>query len=137
MLVRWGGEEFLVVSRYTNRVNAVDHAERIRKKIADHPFDLGGGTIINLTCSIGFACYPFLPYQPEALSWEQIISIADKALYAAKKTQRDAWVGLAATQTTSSQDLSSHLLTDLNEMIEADDLQAVTSLVDNQTLVWH
>ena len=47
----------------------------------------------NTTCSVGFACYPFFREQLDALSWEQVISVADRALYVAKASGRNAWVG--------------------------------------------
>ncbi len=45
------------------------------------------------TCSVGFACYPFFKEQLDALTWEQVVSVADRALYVAKASGRNAWVG--------------------------------------------
>ena len=60
-LVRWGGEEFLVVTRFMHRDGASQLAERMRKAVESHDFDLGEGTTIKKTCSIGFASFPFFP----------------------------------------------------------------------------
>ncbi len=95
-VVRWGGEEFLAVARFVNRERAADIAERIRKVIADAPLDLDDKQSITLTCSIGFACYPFVPEQAAALGWMQIVDIADRCLYTAKRDQRNTWVGAYA-----------------------------------------
>lgn len=94
-IVRWGGEEFLVVVRFTDRREVADLAEKIRSAIADHEFDLGGGETIRLSCSLGSAAFPFAPGQPRAVHWEQVVDLADAGMYCAKSTCRDAWVGLA------------------------------------------
>lgn len=93
-LVRWGGEEFLAVARDTDRVRAEELAERMRAVIADTPFLLDDDSPLDVTCSIGFACMPFDPERPQARTWQQVVKLADIALYAAKHSGRDAWVGL-------------------------------------------
>lgn len=95
VLVRWGGEEFLVVSRFVNRSGAAELAERLRRRIESHPFDIGDGRVVNKSVSIGFAAYPFVPGDPLLVGWEQVIDIADVALLAAKRTRRNAWIGLS------------------------------------------
>ena len=57
-LVRWGGEEFLVVARGTARTHAAELAERARAAVADQPFALDDGSLLSRTCSIGFCCFP-------------------------------------------------------------------------------
>jgi len=93
-LVRWGGEEFLAVARDTDRAQAAEMAERMRTAIADQPFRLDDGALLDVTCSIGFACVPFEPERPLARSWQQVVHLADLALYAAKRSGRNAWVGV-------------------------------------------
>jgi diguanylate cyclase (GGDEF)-like protein len=93
-LVRWGGEEFLAVARDTDRAQAAEMAERMRAAIADRPFRLEDGGELDVTCSIGFACLPFEPERPVARSWQQVVNLADLALYAAKRSGRNAWVGV-------------------------------------------
>lgn len=100
-LVRWGGEEFLVVARFCSRDEAAEMAERIRQAVANFSFDLGEGLHLHKTASIGFAIYPFYQQQPDALSWEQVVNIADRALYAAKKAGRDCWVGINSELSSS------------------------------------
>ncbi len=93
-LVRWGGEEFLIVARFCSRDEAAEMAERIRQAVANYSFDVGDGMHLHKTASIGFASYPFYQQHPDALGWEQVVNIADRALYAAKKAGRDCWVGI-------------------------------------------
>lgn len=95
-LVRWGGEEFLAVARDTDRVRAEELAERMRAVVAGAPFVLDDGGELAVSCSIGFACMPFEFERPQGRSWQQIVKLADHGLYAAKRSGRDAWVGVHA-----------------------------------------
>jgi predicted signal transduction protein with EAL and GGDEF domain len=51
---------------------------------------------MKLTCSIGFAHLPFVPARPRLLGWEQVVNVADRALYLAKQKGRDGWAGLSS-----------------------------------------
>jgi len=93
--VRRGGEEFLIVARFAPPEAGPQFAERIRAAVASHHFDLGNDQHLHLTCSIGFASYPFFASEPERLNWEQVVNIADECLYAAKRHGRNAWAGVA------------------------------------------
>lgn len=95
-VVRWGGEEFLIVARGTSRRKAAILAERVRQSIGECPLDLGTGASIVRTCSIGFAAFPFTPEMPRAICWERTIELTDLAMYAAKHAGRNGWVGLSA-----------------------------------------
>jgi diguanylate cyclase (GGDEF)-like protein len=97
VVARWGGEEFLVLARFTERAQAAVQAERLRRTIAEGPFTLEDGRAITITCSIGFAAFPFARREPEALGWEQVVAVADHAAYAAKRHGRNSWVGLGLT----------------------------------------
>ena len=94
-LIRWGGEEFLAVARGASRARAGELAERLRLAVNGTPFPVNGNEPITVTCSIGFAPYPFLCGRPEALGWKETLALADAALYAAKKDGRNAWVGFS------------------------------------------
>jgi len=98
-VIRWGGDEFLIVGRHTNYAESEALAERIRTRIEGKVFGLGNGQVAHTTCSIGYACYPFVTEHPDLLSWEQVLGVADRAMYEAK-THRNAVVGLRATPTT-------------------------------------
>jgi diguanylate cyclase (GGDEF)-like protein len=58
-IARWGGDEFLVLSRFTDRRTGSVIAERIRSAIERRAFDVGDDSLIHRTCSVGFASYPF------------------------------------------------------------------------------
>jgi diguanylate cyclase (GGDEF)-like protein len=88
-LVRWGGEEFLIVVRFTPRVHASELAEKLRVAVERHPFVLPDGTILQRTCSIGYAAWP----SPGTPTFDRAIAVADSALYAAKQSGRNAVMG--------------------------------------------
>ncbi|UYK85699.1 diguanylate cyclase [Xanthomonas sacchari] len=94
LLVRWGGEEFLLVTRLPREDVASDLAERLRAAVATQRFALAEREL-TLTCSIGFAPWPFVAAWPALGDWEQSVGLADRCLYAAKGAGKDAWVGLA------------------------------------------
>jgi len=93
-LVRWGGEEFLLVCRTTDRENASMLCSRVLEAIREVPFDVGNGVEIHKTCSIGWAPYPWLLEDVTALSIDNVIELADKALYLAKREGRNRSYGL-------------------------------------------
>lgn len=128
VIVRWGGEEFLVVSRFTHRRFANDVAERIRSAIAAYNFDLGDGVTIHRTCSIGFACIPFLPENAGRLTWEQVIDIADQALYVVKRSGRNGWLGIRAGDGPQDPDLFKHIRDDLTGCLARGQIQLDSSL---------
>jgi diguanylate cyclase (GGDEF)-like protein len=93
-LVRWGGEEFLLVCRTTDRENASFLCRRVLEAVRDLPFDVGNGVEIHKTCSIGWAPYPWLKDDVMMLSIDNVIELADKALYLAKREGRNRSYGL-------------------------------------------
>ncbi|WP_028886387.1 two-component regulator propeller domain-containing protein [Teredinibacter turnerae] len=95
-VIRWGGEEFVLVIRHQARSRAEAIADRLLFTTQNHTFKLADGCDAKKTCSIGIASYPFAPNQPGLFDWEQIISLADQALYAAKASGKNCWVRLQA-----------------------------------------
>ncbi|MEO0975368.1 MAG: hypothetical protein AAFX85_19945, partial [Pseudomonadota bacterium] len=51
---------------------------------------------VRCTCSIGFAAYPLTPSHPEATPWQDVVGLADAALYDVKHTHRNGWAGYFA-----------------------------------------
>ncbi|MDD8027263.1 MAG: GGDEF domain-containing protein [Acidobacteriota bacterium] len=79
---RYGGEEFLIILPLTSCLDAAAAAERIRKEISLHPFRIGASNdkSCQITVSIGVYASPFSSQKAE-----EIIGLADAALYRAKK----------------------------------------------------
>jgi diguanylate cyclase (GGDEF)-like protein len=93
VLVRWGGEEFLALARGGARHGAADLAARFCASVREQPFTLPDGSALPVTVSIGFAVFPLDPGMPRAWDWDDTLSLADAALYAAKGQGRDGYVG--------------------------------------------
>jgi len=127
-LVRWGGEEFLVLARATDRSGAYVVAERIRQAVSSRDFVLPDGTPLARTCSIGFACYPFLPSHPRLMSWSQVVELADLGLYISKHSGRDAWTAVHATGAAQPAELFARLVHQLGDCVERGEALLVTSL---------
>ncbi len=81
---RYGGEEFTVLLPETNSPSATIFAQRLCKMMASEQWDLGNGTQISLTISIGIASCP-----DHANTSQALLAAADKALYVAKQTGRN------------------------------------------------
>lgn len=91
--VRWGGEEFLIVAGDSDAGHARKLAERLIRAVKRESFVIDeSGTEVELTCSIGIAAFPFAASSPRALDWEQVVQIADAAVYDAKQAGRNCWV---------------------------------------------
>jgi diguanylate cyclase (GGDEF)-like protein len=94
LVVRWGGEEFVIVARDTDRTPPSRLAERIRERVEQHRFRLPSGETVRCTCSIGYSVFPFAGGLPDLLTWEQVISVADAGMYSAKMHGRNRCVGV-------------------------------------------
>ncbi len=127
-LIRWGGEEFLVLARATHRDDAKVVAERIRTAVAKRPFILADGTELAKTCSIGFACFPFIQEEPRLLSWSEVVELADQGLYMVKRSGRDAWAGIYGTRETQFGELFPRLIHHLDKSIADGEAKLVTNL---------
>jgi diguanylate cyclase (GGDEF)-like protein len=99
-VVRWGGDEFLTVTREGRRSDAPPIAERIRVAVSGRPFTIGPGKAIPASVSVGFAAFPFVPSAPNAVTWLQVVGLADHALYMSKQAGRNTWFGLASSAAT-------------------------------------
>jgi diguanylate cyclase (GGDEF)-like protein len=83
-VVRYGGDEFVLILTETGIDEAVQVAERIRTKIEAHRFTGGRRLKFSLTASFGVAVFPI-----HALSPQQLIAWADRAMYQAKAANKN------------------------------------------------
>ena len=84
-VVRYGGEEFLMLLPETDEEGAAAFAERIRRAVERRAFgEFGVPNAISLRCSIGVSSMPAHGDSPAAL-----VLAADRGLYAAKQQGRN------------------------------------------------
>ena len=137
IIVRWGGDELLLVVRDLGGDRLAELAERIRSQVSQHVFEIGEGRVVRTTCSVGFACYPFFRDQLDALSWEQVISVADRALYVAKASGRNAWVGFhAGVAALPIQGLFGSICAGAAQLVREGTLRVSSSVAKARSLVW-
>jgi diguanylate cyclase (GGDEF)-like protein len=114
--IRWGGEEFLVLSLDSQRSEAPEMAARMMSAISHEPFPVGPAPGIHITTSLGWAAYPFLVDGAEPHP-EDVVRLADRALYRAKRAGRNCAVGaipaLAQVEATGTSPATVELLKDL------------------------
>ena len=102
VLVRWGGEEFLVVSRFCERKEAATLAARVLSAVASEPFKVkGAGLSLHRTVSIGWAAFPWNVASPVDVSYEELLAIADRAMYKAKNSGRNQAIGALPPESAS------------------------------------
>jgi two-component system cell cycle response regulator len=91
-VVRYGGDEFVVLLVETRAEEAILVAERMRKMIEEKLFGLESGLDIRLTISIGIAAFP-----EHATTKQHLLNLADQAMYRGKDSTRNV-VYLAQAQ---------------------------------------
>ena len=124
-LVRWGGEEFLVVVRCAGRESAACMAERALQEVTAAVFELPGDRRVRRTCSLGYSIYPLQAKFPHQVNWADVLEVADRALYAIKRTGRNGWLGIIGC---GDEPVAPGWLDDLAGELAAERLQLNSSL---------
>lgn len=134
IIVRWGGEEFLIIARNADRECSSIVAKKIADALREHAFVIGDGVVIHKTCSIGFTAFPLCPGQPEAFGWEEGVELADQCLYAAKNSGRDGWVGVILPEQLPVD--PRQLFQQLPALVAAEQIAVFCSFADPLALIW-
>ncbi|MBX5480291.1 MAG: diguanylate cyclase [Myxococcaceae bacterium] len=96
VVVRYGGDEYVILLRATDSGGALKVAERIRRTMETHQFLSREGYGLQVTTCIGVASYP-----EHAQDKASLLDFADRAMYRGKKGSRNviymASSGLEAT----------------------------------------
>lgn len=79
MLVRWGGEEYIILLPHITQEKAYEVAEKLSVSIKNHTFK----NALNITCSFGVACYL------KGETYDQWFHLVDSALLNAKRLGRN------------------------------------------------
>jgi diguanylate cyclase (GGDEF)-like protein len=103
-VVRWGGEEFLIILNKTKIEYLEKFSKKVLSKIKETSIELPNKNIINKTCSIGCAYLPFTSHYSDLLTFDQTVNICDFALYQAKENGRNCSVHVSLTKPDNLQD---------------------------------
>jgi diguanylate cyclase (GGDEF)-like protein len=121
LVVRWGGEEFLVLAQALSQEQAQALAQRLLTTIGGTPVELPGGSDdsggapgqVHISASIGYACFPTEPTRL-AVGWPQALDLVDTALYLAKAHGRNLAYGVRLVHARDEQELQ-----DISRALEA------------------
>lgn len=97
ILVRWGGEEFLAILPPVPDGQLITMARRLLRAVNTEPLEWQGHSI-QCTISIGYAGCPLAVLTPDH-SLDRAISLADKALYQAKRRGRNRAYSMTQSRT--------------------------------------
>ncbi len=118
LLVRWGGEEFVLVGRVSSHSEIQDYAERLLKSINSTHFNIEDKTSISVTCSIGGTSYPFFEDSKELPKWSHLLNLADLALYRAKEHGRNRCIIIDNLKITNIDQLTKVINQSLEQSIK-------------------
>jgi diguanylate cyclase (GGDEF)-like protein len=84
VVVRYGGDEYVLLLVGIDSGGGLKVAERIRRAVEDHRFLSREGARVRVTTSIGLASFP-----EHASTKADILDLADRAMYRGKKSTRN------------------------------------------------
>lgn len=93
MVLRWGGEEFLIYSPRSNPAQLKGLVERILRSIGEENIQADGASV-PVTITAGFISLPFSGLPEAICNWEKALQIADMALYLGKVNGRNRAYGV-------------------------------------------
>jgi diguanylate cyclase (GGDEF)-like protein len=123
-LVRWGGEEFLVLLGPMTSAQSDATALRLLDVVRKEPVLHWNGRPVHCTISIGYASFPLAGATTD-ISLDRAISLVDKALYQAKLRGRDRACLISLVRAGTELDLAS-----INAEFEAAAADRRVQLVD-------
>lgn len=104
-LIRWGGEEFLIIQE--NASSAVDFVSRIYSAIATETFPHQNLLPAPVSCSAGIITHPLR--KNANWSWDVSLTLADKALYVVKNNGKAGWLSLQLNESAPESFLDTFL----------------------------
>jgi diguanylate cyclase (GGDEF)-like protein len=124
VVARWGGEEFLFILRDVRGDGLGEMAQRLLEAVRSSPIRVGDDISVDITCSVGYT--PFPCHLPAAVySWEDVLKVADTALYEAKQAGRDCAVGLVYDREVDPERMMALLTRDVQAAIAVGYLKRV------------
>ena len=93
LVVRWGGEEFLIFVTPASNAEPALLAKRVLAALAEQAV-VFGELAIPISASIGYSRFPFAA-ESSALLWEQAFELVDAAMYHSKREGRNRATGIS------------------------------------------
>ncbi|RUO36740.1 hypothetical protein CWE13_07780 [Aliidiomarina shirensis] len=118
LVIRWGGEEFLIYLQNMNPEKLSDYAEKVLTVIGSKAV-VHEGKKIQVTATAGFISLPFAGVDESNIGWEKTLQIADMALYIGKVHGRNRAYGITGLK-APYEEVSRYLDNDLAEAMEKD-----------------
>jgi diguanylate cyclase (GGDEF)-like protein len=88
-VVRYAGEEFMLVLRDVPQDLVREFAVRLNELISGDSFMLPDGRVVPVNCSIGYSVYPLELLGGQLISWEVSLQLAELALFHVKHNGRN------------------------------------------------
>lgn len=124
LVVRWGGEEFLVVLRHTDIEALTNFSKRLLDAVGAEPVTFAGQSI-KVTATAGFITLPLDGFSEDSLAWERGLQIADLLLYYGKSHGRNQVNGITGLREALDADLERALFNDIGKAIDQGWVDAV------------
>lgn len=124
LLIRWGGEEFLIVLQRPQQDDIDKLCQTLLRKVSELPV-LFEGKEIPVTISGGFINLPFAGVPEHQFNWERVLQVADMALYLSKVNGRNQ-INLVTGLNVPFADAEPHLQSDLSGAIRENMIQLHT-----------
>ncbi|MBZ9613486.1 tetratricopeptide repeat-containing diguanylate cyclase [Rheinheimera maricola] len=124
LVVRWGGEEILLVLDNIDPAHVSTFVQRVLHAIGDKPVQFENQHIA-VTASGGFVHLPFAGISEDKLDWEKVLQIADMALYLSKTNGRNQTC-LVEGLNVSFAEVEPQLYSDLASAIRAGHVKVTT-----------
>jgi diguanylate cyclase (GGDEF)-like protein len=102
-VLRWGGEEFLIMTSGRDPDQADQLAQRLLEVLASSPVAFGEHHV-DISASIGHAEFPLQPYLLD-VPWHLAVDLVDAAMYIAKTQGRNRAVGVKSLSAADLQSL--------------------------------
>lgn len=120
VVIRNGGEEFLVVASAKYPYDFSDLAEKINEAFRQHISITAPvtGEVRQITCSVGFVNFPIFEEKYFDISLQQHVDLSDQAMYLSKVSGRNTWREFVALKAPSSGEELEKLITDPNYGVE-------------------
>jgi diguanylate cyclase (GGDEF)-like protein len=95
VLIKYGGDEYVIILPDVTRREAVERIKRVHRKIRESSYLTSEPTTVRATASLGIAMYP-----DDASTKKDLLIKADNAMYRVKRSDKD---GIGTTQSPPRQ----------------------------------